>query len=126
MKTSLGLFSLVCSCVVASAAFAVDVKITGTFESVRMDVLMGIPMELTEKSKEMFEKTRQTITITENDMNLAMSMGVGIYMTYTTHGDFLLGKTVMGKTEMFYPVYVKDSETLFLAGQKFIRKQEPK
>jgi hypothetical protein len=126
MKTSLGLFSLVCSCVVIASAFAEDVKITGTFESVRMDVLMGMPMELTEKNKEIFEKTRQIITITEKDMNLSMSMGGGIYMTYTRHGDFLLGKTVMGKTEMFYPVYVKDSDTLFLAGQKFIRKQEAK
>ena len=53
-----------------------------------------------------------------------MGMGGGIYMTYTSQGDFLLGKTILGQVEMFYPIYIKDSDTLFLAGQKFIRKPE--
>ena len=109
---------------IATLAQAEDRKIIGTFESVRLDILMGMPESVTEKQKDSFEKSRQTVVITEKDMTLSTGFGGGIYMTYTAQGDFILGKTMMGRTEMFYPVYVKDADTLFLAGQKFLRKKE--
>jgi hypothetical protein len=105
-------------------AQAEDRKITGTFESVRLDILMGMPESVTAKHNESFEKSKQTVVITEKDISLNTGFGGGIYMTYTTQGDFMLGKTMIGKTEMFYPIYVKDSDTLFLAAQKFVRKKE--
>lgn len=105
-------------------ASAEERKIVGTFESVRLDILLGMPESATAKQKDAFEKSKQTIVITEKDMTLSSGFGGGIYMTYTAQGDFLLGKTMLGQAEMFYPVYVKDADTLFLAGQKFIRKAE--
>ena len=108
----------------AGFAQAEDRKLAGTFESVRLDLLMGIPDSVSAKHKESFEKSKQTIIITEKDMTLNTGFGGGIYMTYTTQGDFLLGKTMLGQAEMFYPIYIKDADTLFLAGQKFVRKKE--
>ena len=114
----------------ATFAQAEDRKITGTFESVRLDLLMGLPdttdkqKAINDKLKESFEKSRQTLVITEKDMSLNMGFGGGIYMTYTTQGDFILGKTMVGKTEIFYPIYIKDADTLFFGSMKFIRKKE--
>ncbi|HZJ16802.1 MAG TPA: hypothetical protein VFD27_17240 [Chthoniobacteraceae bacterium] len=115
---------------VATFARAEDRKIIGTFESVPIDMLAMLPGPATEKSKEqaaktkaMFEKMKQTLVITEKDLTLSVG-GVAVYMTYTTQGDFILGKTVLGNSEMFYPIYAKDADTLFLAGQKFVRKKE--
>jgi hypothetical protein len=121
------LFPVFASVVIATIAQAEDRKITGTFESVRFDLLMGLPESITEKHKEAWEKSKQMIVITEKDLVLNVGLAGasgGIYMSYTTQGDFLLGKTVIGKSEMFYSVYIKDADTLFLSGQKFIRKQE--
>ena len=115
---------------VATFARAEDRKIIGTFESVPIDMLAMLPGPATEKSKEqaaktkaMFEKMKQTLVITEKDLTLSVG-GVAVYMTYTTQGDFILGKNVLGNSEMFYPIYAKDADTLFLAGQKFVRKKE--
>jgi hypothetical protein len=110
---------------VASIAQAEDRKFLGTFESVPFDVLVGLTGSGNEKLKESMEKTKQTLLITEKDMtlNVAFGGGGGIYMTYTTQGDFILGKTVLGTSEMYYPIYAKDADTLFLAGQKFVRKK---
>lgn len=111
---------------VTSIARAEAPKFLGTFESVRMDILMGLPLpeSVTAKSKDMFAKMAQVLVITEKDLSLNVGSGGGIYMTYTAQGDFLLGKTMMGKSEMFYPIYVKDADTLFMAGQKFSRKKD--
>lgn len=109
----------------ATLAQAEDRKLTGTFESVRLDLFLGLPESAkTDKLKESFEKSKQTLVITEKDMSLNIGFGGGIYMTYTAQGDFLLGKTMLGKTEMFYPIYVKDADTLFFGNQKFVRKKE--
>jgi len=115
---------------VATFARAEDRKIIGTFESVPIDMLAMLPGPATEKSKEqaaktkaMFEKMKQTLVITEKDLTLSVGGGA-VYMTYTTQGDFILGKNVLGNSEMFYPIYAKDADTLFLAGQKFVRKKE--
>jgi hypothetical protein len=111
---------------VTSIGRAEDRKITGTFESVPFDVMAGLKGTTSEKLKETMEKTKQSLVITETDMrlNVAFAGGGGIYMTYTTQGDFILGKTVLGTSEMFYPVYVKDADTLYMAGQKFVRKKD--
>ena len=116
---------------VATFARAEDRKITGTFEAVPPDLFANFPGPATEKSKElaakrkkMFEEMKQTLVITERDLTLNVGPGGGLYMTYTTQGDFILGKTVLGNSEMFYPIYAKDADTLFLSGQKFVRKKE--
>ncbi len=108
----------------ATFAHAEERKITGTFESVPFHVLANLPESASKELKESAEKMKQTLTITEKDMRMSTGFGGGIYMTYTAQGDFLLGKTALGDTEMFYPIYVKDENTLFLAGQKFVRKKE--
>jgi hypothetical protein len=120
MKSLLILTLALCAVI----ADAEDRKLTGTFESVRLDILFGMPESVTAKHNDAFEKSKQTVIITEKDLTLNTGFGGGIYMTYTTHGDFLLGKTIIGQAEIFYPIYVKDADTLFLAGQKFVRKKE--
>jgi hypothetical protein len=116
---------------IATFARAEDRKIIGTFESVPLDVFAMLPGPATEKSKElaakrkkMFEEMKQTLVITEKDLTLNVGPGGALYMTYTTQGDFLLGKTVLGNSEMLYPIYAKDADTLFMSGQKFVRKKE--
>lgn len=99
-------------------------KFLGTFEAVPLNLLMGLPEGADAKHKELLAKMAQTLVITDKDMSLNVGLGGGIYMTYTAQGDFLLGKTMMGKNEMYYPVYVKDADTLYLAGQKFVRKKD--
>lgn len=125
------LFLTLCAAFVTAFAQAEDRKIIGTFESVPFDALAGFPgaetaksKELAAKSKEMFERMKQTLVITEKDLTLGVGPGGVLYMTYTTQGDFILGKTIVGKSEMFYPIYAKDTDTLFLSGQKFVRKKE--
>jgi hypothetical protein len=105
---------------------AEDQKLVGTFEMVPMDVLMGLPRPVTEKEKKLMDGMKERLVITDKDMRLAMAAGAGIYLTYTIQGDFILGKTVIGTTEMYYPIYVKDADTLFMMGQKFIRVKEEK
>jgi len=116
---------------VATFAQAEDRKIIGTFESVPMDMLAMFPRLAKEKSKEqaartkeMAEEMKQTLVITEKDLTLRVGPGGFVYMTYTNQGDFILGKTILGNSEMFYPIYAKDADTLFLMGQKFVRKKE--
>ena len=110
----------------ASHLQAEDRKIIGTFESVPLEFFTkGLPDSVSAKHKEMLEKTKQTVVITEKDMTLNTTFGGGgIYMTYTTQGDFILGKTKLGEVEMFYPIYIKDEDTLFIAGQKLVRKKD--
>jgi hypothetical protein len=48
----------------ATVAQAEDRKTTGSFESVRFDILMGMPESISEKHKDSFEKSKQTIVIT--------------------------------------------------------------
>ena len=116
---------------VVAFAQADDRKFIGTFESVPIDMLAMLPGPATEKSKEqaaktkaMFERMKQTLLITEKDLTLSVGPGGAVYMTYTKQGDFILGKTILGHSEMFYPIYAKDADTLFHAGQKFVRKKE--
>lgn len=110
--------------VVATFAQAEEPKITGKFESVPLDVLLGLPDSVTKKHKQSLERTRQTIVITEKEISMNAGVGGSISMTYTVQGDFLLGKSKLGTAEMFYPIYVKDAETLYLSGQKFVRQVE--
>jgi hypothetical protein len=101
------LFPVFASVVIATIAQAEDRKITGTFESVRFDLLMGLPESITEKHKEAWEKSKQMIVITEKDLVLNVGLAGasgGIYMSYTTQGDFLLGKTVIGKCRYAVPL----------------------
>ena len=100
---------------------AEDRKVTGTFESVPPNV-MGVPMN--KEMTDMFEKMKQTMVITEKAITVRAVGAIGMTLTYTTHGDFILGKTTIGTSEMFYAIYAKDVDTLFLSGQKFIRKKE--
>lgn len=124
------LFLILVAIFVTAVARAEDRKIVGTFESVPFDAFAGLPgaetaksKELAAKSKEMFERMKQTLVITEKDLTLSVGPGGSVYMTYTTQGDFILGKTMLGKSEMFYPIYAKDADTMFLSGQKFVRKK---
>jgi hypothetical protein len=116
---------------VATFARAEDRKIIGTFESVPFDMLAGFPglgpeksKERAAKRKEMSAEMKQTLVITEKDLTLSVGHGGNVYMTYTTQGDFILGKTILANSEMFYPIYAKDPDTLFMSGQKFVRKKE--
>jgi hypothetical protein len=105
-------------------AQAQERKLIGTFESVPVDILKettnSAPATLNDTANWFKEWTKTTVVVTEKDITL----NGGLNMTYTTQGDFLLGKTKLGQVEMFYPIYIKDEDTLFIAGQKLVRKKD--
>ena len=71
------------------------------------------------------DKMHQTLTIKETQIifSIGKTEPESNEMTYTIHGNFILAKYVDGDYESFYPIYIKDNKTLFMAGQRFVKKQ---
>lgn len=97
-------------------------NLTGTFETTPPAGSPTPCAELCCENTPDAAPARQTVVITGEGVTLKMPFG-GISMTYTLHGDFLLGKTVLGDGEMYYPIYVQDENTVILSGQKYVRVQ---
>lgn len=88
---------------------------TGTFETALPEVSCEAPA-----TPQKAAANRQSVVITGEGVTLETAFG-GISMTYTLHGDYLLGMSVLGDGEMYYPIYVQDDNTLYLSGQKYVR-----
>jgi hypothetical protein len=97
-----------------------DSNFTGTFETAPPEISAGLCGEGQSKLGAAAWATRQSVVITGEGVTLETAFG-GIAMTYTLHGDYLLGKTVLGDGEMYYPIYVQDDNTVYLSGQKYVR-----
>ncbi len=97
-----------------------DGNLTGTFETAAPEPCGGQSCEVQTAPESTSGANRQSVVITGDGMTLETAFG-GIPMTYTLHGDYLLGKTVLGDGEMYYPIYVQDEDTVFLSGQKYVR-----
>ena len=106
----------------ALPAKAREGSVTGTFEKSAPDAGSNACTEIYCENTPQPESNRQSVVITGEGVTLTMPFG-GISMTYTSHGDYLLGKTVLGAGEMYYPIYVQDENTVILSGEKYVRVQ---
>jgi len=104
----------------ALPAKAREGSVTGTFEKSAPDAGSKACTEIHCENALPTESIRQSVVITGEGVTLTMPFG-GISMTYTAHGDYLLGKTVLGTSEMYYPIYVQDEDTVILSGEKYVR-----
>ncbi|MGV3532808.1 MAG: hypothetical protein ACO1QR_10595, partial [Chthoniobacteraceae bacterium] len=95
-------------------------SVTGTFQKSLPEAGSNACTEIHCENAPQPEPIRQSVVITGDDVTLKMPFG-GISMTYTSHGDYLLGKTVLGTGEMYYPIYVQDENTVILSGEKYVR-----
>ncbi len=112
-------FLLVCTLLIFGNS-AIAGQLIGTFESVRFDLLRDQPA-VTAKDQEAYKLNQQKMVVTETEIMLKNAVGGITPMHYTAQGDFLMGRATIGHTEMFYPIYVADADTLFFGGNKFVR-----
>jgi hypothetical protein len=95
-------------------------NLTGTFQTLPPENAAGTPAAICCKDAPGSKASQQSVVITGDGVTLQTPFG-GISMTYTLHGDYLLGKTILGEGEMYYPIYVQDENTVILSGQKYVR-----
>ncbi|RYD62688.1 MAG: hypothetical protein EOP84_34360, partial [Verrucomicrobiaceae bacterium] len=99
-----------------------DGNLTGTFETGPSEGGSKNCTEIQCENAPAPASLRQSVVITGEGVTLKTPFG-GIAMTYTSHGDYLLGKTVLSDGEMYYPIYVQDENTVILSGEKYVRVQ---
>jgi hypothetical protein len=42
-------------------------------------------------------------------------------MGYTTKGSFILGKLRVGEAEVYYPIFEKNGDTIYMGGREYVR-----
>jgi hypothetical protein len=101
--------------------FAETLDIYGVYES---KLHYGDSANLSLKIRKARDKSYMTITINKDKIIFSIGRSEPDYfeMEYEVKGDFILAGSENPELEMYYPIYIKDKNTIFTSGRRFVKK----